>query len=46
MIDEKEKACGGSWNDVPENSTIQSIKNYKGSDETVGFRVFMEVIEK
>ncbi len=46
MIDEKGKACGGSWNDLPENSTIQSVKNYSGPDETVGFRMFMEVIEK
>jgi formylglycine-generating enzyme required for sulfatase activity len=46
MIDEKGKACGGSWNDTPENSTIQSVKNYRGPDETVGFRIFMEVIEK
>jgi hypothetical protein len=45
MINEKGKACGGSWNDLPENSTIQSVKNYSGPDETVGFRVFMEVIE-
>jgi formylglycine-generating enzyme required for sulfatase activity len=46
MISEKGKACGGSWDDVPEKSTIQSIKNYKGPDETVGFRVFMEVVER
>ena len=46
MIDEKGKACGGSWKDLPENGTIQSVKTYNGSDETVGFRVFMEVIEK
>lgn len=46
MIDEKGKACGGSWNDLPENSTIYSVKDYRGPDETVGFRVFMEVIEK
>lgn len=46
MINEKGKACGGSWNDVAENSTIHSVKNYSGPDETVGFRVFMEVIEK
>lgn len=45
MIDEKGKACGGSWNDLPQNSTIHSVKNYSGPDETVGFRVFMEVIE-
>lgn len=46
MIDEKGKACGGSWKDAPEKSTIRSVKNYSGPDETVGFRVFMEVIEK
>lgn len=46
MIAEKGKACGGSWNELPENSTIQSVKNYNGPDETVGFRLFMEVIEK
>lgn len=46
MIDEKGKACGGSWNDPPEKSTIHSIKNYTVPDETIGFRVFMEVIEK
>lgn len=46
MIDEKGKACGGSWNDTPENSTIRSVKAYNGADETVGFRLFMEVIEK
>jgi formylglycine-generating enzyme required for sulfatase activity len=45
MISEKGKACGGSWNDLPENSTIQSVKNFSGPNETVGFRVFMEVIE-
>jgi hypothetical protein len=46
MIYEKGKACGGSWNDTPENSTIRSVKDYSGADETVGFRLFMEVIEK
>jgi len=45
MIDEEGKACGGSWNDWPEESTIQSVKNYSGPDKTVGFRLFMEVIE-
>jgi hypothetical protein len=46
MIDEKGKACGGSWNDSPSESTIQSIKTYRHSDASIGFRVFMEVIEK
>jgi formylglycine-generating enzyme required for sulfatase activity len=46
MIDEKGKACGGSWKDLPAQSTMQSVKDYNGPDETVGFRVFMDVIEK
>lgn len=46
MIDEKGKACGGSWAEHPLKSTIQSVKNFSGPDETVGFRVFMEVLEK
>lgn len=46
MIDEKGKACGGSWNDAPGESTIQSVKNYKRADDSIGFRIFMEVIER
>ncbi len=46
MIDENGKACGGSWNQLPEESTIRSVSEYKGPSSTVGFRVFMEVIEK
>jgi formylglycine-generating enzyme required for sulfatase activity len=45
MIDEKGKACGGSWDHPPEESTIRSVSNYSGASGTVGFRVFMEVIE-
>ena len=45
MTDEKGKACGGSWNHPPEESTIRSINAYDGPDAAVGFRVFMEVIE-
>jgi hypothetical protein len=45
MIDEKEKACGGSWDDLPSESTIHSIKTYSTPNATVGFRVFMEVVE-
>lgn len=44
MIDEKGKACGGSWNDPPEESTIHSVRSYKGADDSIGFRIFMEVI--
>lgn len=46
MIDEKGKACGGSWNHPPEESTIKSINSYDGPDSSIGFRVFMEVIEE
>jgi formylglycine-generating enzyme required for sulfatase activity len=46
MTNEKGKACGGSWNHSPEESTIKSINEYKGPDSAIGFRVFMEVIEK
>jgi formylglycine-generating enzyme required for sulfatase activity len=45
MTDEKGKACGGSWNHKPEESTISSVNAYDGPDVAVGFRVFMEVIE-
>ena len=46
MIDEEGKACGGSWNQSPEESTLKSVSTYKGPDAAVGFRIFMEVIEK
>ncbi|WP_462249875.1 formylglycine-generating enzyme family protein [Ekhidna sp.] len=40
------EAMGGSWNHSAEEATIQSITNYEGSDISVGFRLFMEVIEE
>jgi formylglycine-generating enzyme required for sulfatase activity len=46
MINENGKACGGSWNHFPEESTILSINTYTKSDVAVGFRLFMEVIEE
>ena len=46
MIDEKGKACGGSWNDLPSASTLHSIKSYRKPDSSIGFRIFMDVIEK
>jgi hypothetical protein len=45
MIDEIGKACGGSWNDLPSESTIHSVRSYIRPDATIGFRVFMEVVE-
>lgn len=46
MINEKGKACGGSWNHPPAESTIRSVSTYTHPDAAVGFRVFMEIIEK
>jgi formylglycine-generating enzyme required for sulfatase activity len=46
MIDEKGKACGGSWDDLPKESTISSVKSYTKPDDTIGFRVFIEVISE
>lgn len=45
MTAEKGKACGGSWNHPPEESTIKSINPYSQANSEVGFRVFMEVLE-
>lgn len=45
MTIEKGKACGGSWNHPPEESTIKSVNFYDGPDAAIGFRVFMEIIE-
>jgi hypothetical protein len=45
MTNEKGKACGGSWNHSPEESTILSVNEYSAPSSEVGFRVFMEVIE-
>lgn len=46
MIEERGKACGGSWDDFPEASTIHSVKSYRKPDDSVGFRLFMEVIDE
>jgi formylglycine-generating enzyme required for sulfatase activity len=46
MIDENGKACGGSWDEVPSESTIHSVKTYSRPDATIGFRIFMEVEEQ
>ncbi|MBL7859907.1 MAG: SUMF1/EgtB/PvdO family nonheme iron enzyme [Cyclobacteriaceae bacterium] len=46
MSSEKGKACGGSWNHSPAESTMRSINAYTNPDAAVGFRVFMEIIEK
>lgn len=45
MIDVSGQACGGSWNDPPRESTIQSVKTYTKPEGSIGFRIFMEVVE-
>lgn len=46
MTSEKGKACGGSWNHFPDQSTIRSINTYDKPQSDIGFRIFMEVIEE
>jgi hypothetical protein len=46
MIAEEGKACGGSWNHPPAESTIRSVTTYTNPDAAIGFRVFMEIIEQ
>lgn len=43
MVREKGIAKGGSWQDVPEECTIESVKKYNAPSPAVGFRVFMEL---
>ncbi|MEJ7646781.1 MAG: SUMF1/EgtB/PvdO family nonheme iron enzyme [Chryseolinea sp.] len=45
MIDEIGKACGGSWDHLPSESTIHSVSRYQRPGAAVGFRVFMEVVD-
>lgn len=46
MTQNKGEAMGGSWNHDADESTIHSVNTYEGSDISVGFRLFMEVIEE
>jgi len=46
MIDQNGKACGGSWDQLPIDCTIRSVATYNKPESWVGFRVFMEVLEK
>jgi formylglycine-generating enzyme required for sulfatase activity len=46
MIDEKGKAMGGSWNHPGKECTIRAVSEYEKAEPSVGFRVFMEVIEE
>ena len=46
MIDVSGEAMGGSWGHGEKESTIHSVNTYEIADPMVGFRIFMEVIEK
>lgn len=46
MISIKGKAKGGSWFSTPQEATLDKIQTYTGPDPRVGFRYFMEVLEK
>lgn len=46
MIDEEGKAMGGSWDHPANESTITSVIPYEHPEPTIGFRVFMDVIEE
>ena len=46
MVNEKGTACGGSWCDTGYDVRIESKMNYDKPSPLVGFRYFMEVLEK
>ncbi len=46
MLAERGLAAGGSWNHLPEESTIKSVHSYERPNASLGFRVFMEIIEE
>ncbi len=44
MVQGGKIAKGGSWEDIPEECTIQSVKTVSGPSPAIGFRIFMDVI--
>jgi formylglycine-generating enzyme required for sulfatase activity len=46
MVQERGKSKGGSWADTAYDCQITSMKEYQQSSPTLGFRVFMEIIEQ
>ena len=46
MIDEPGKTKGGSWQDITYYGQIPTVKVHEGPSPAVGFRVFMEVLER
>ena len=45
MLDKEGIAKGGSWEDLPSQCTIKSVKKYDAPSPAVGFRIVMEVVE-
>ncbi|HFA49146.1 MAG TPA: hypothetical protein ENJ95_09020 [Bacteroidetes bacterium] len=45
MVAEKGIAKGGSWEDAPDQCTIDARKEYSKPSPAIGFRVFMEVLK-
>lgn len=46
MVQEQGRAKGGSWDDEPANCNMKAVKTFSAPSPTIGFRVFMEVIEE
>ena len=46
MVAEKGKAKGGSWKSFGGEVRIESVEYFKNSANNIGFRYFMEIIEK
>ncbi len=46
MVNEEGVAMGGSWDDVSDECTINSVQSYEDSNIKVGMRLFMEIIEQ
>lgn len=46
MLQESGQTMGGSWKDPAYSCQIRTLGNYSEAGPTIGFRVFMEVIEE
>lgn len=46
MINEKGKQKGGNWDCFINECGVNKTQYYKDNDPRVGFRVFMEIIER
>jgi formylglycine-generating enzyme required for sulfatase activity len=46
MTSKKGVAKGGSWDTFVDEAGVDNKQSYEGADPTIGFRVFMEIVEK